>query len=167
MCCESRYNGVIFLTNTNCDEEHHVKSDGFIGAFVPPTKAGFYGNGIMSFDFNSLYPNCIMSVNISPETLVGKIIDKQDGVITIRKPNGKKIEITQESLDKVLEEKCSIAGNDAIFVKSTKKWGIIPSFLDKLYAGRVAIKKEMKKNKKLAKECDDKIKQLLKKEEIH
>ncbi len=116
----------------------------------------------MSFDFNSLYPNCIMSVNISPETLVGKIVEEVDGVVSIRKPSGKMVEISREKLDSLFEEKLSCAANGAIFVKSSKKWGILPSFLDKLYTGRVAIKKEMKKNKKLAKECADKIEQLLK-----
>ena len=36
------------------------------GAFVPNKSTGIIT--VMSFDFNSLYPNVMMTINISPDT---------------------------------------------------------------------------------------------------
>ena len=163
LCIEARHQGVKFLTDANRSADMRFESDGFEGAFVLPTKPGFYQNGIMSFDFNSLYPNVIMSCNISPETIVGKVVseisdDASD--VMIRKPNGQVVSMSKDKFDKLLETKCCISGNNTLFLKTTEKFGIIPSFLDKLYKGRVAIKNEMKMNKKLAHELDEQIKAL-------
>ena len=46
--------------------------DGFTGAFVKEPVPGLY-DWIYSADITSLYPSTIMSLNISPETKVGKI----------------------------------------------------------------------------------------------
>lgn len=163
LCIEARHQGVKFLTDANRSEDMKFESDGYEGAYVFPTVQGFYSNGIMSYDFNSLYPNCIMSCNMSPETMVGKVIseigeDEKD--VIVRKTNGQVVKVSKENYDKLLEEKCCISGNNTLFLKSNVKWGIIPSFLDKLYKGRVAIKTEMKTNKKLAHELDEQIKKL-------
>lgn len=50
------------------------KFNGFEGAFVFPTKAGVYRGGVATFDFASLYPSNIRSINASPETYVGKVL---------------------------------------------------------------------------------------------
>jgi DNA polymerase elongation subunit (family B) len=47
-----------------------------------------------------------------------------------------------------------------LFIKPSVKFGILPSFLDKLYSSRVAIKKECKKNKQKAKDLGEEIKRL-------
>jgi DNA polymerase elongation subunit (family B) len=160
---EARNQGVLFLTDANRSEDKKFESEGFEGAYVFPTQAGYYKNGIASFDFNSLYPNVIMSVNISPETLVGKVVSEigeQTTDVIIRRTNGSMIRITKEQFDKLLEEKCSIAANNTLFIKPAVKFGILPSFLDKLYSSRVAIKKECKKNKQKAKDLGEEIKKL-------
>jgi DNA polymerase elongation subunit (family B) len=168
LCIEARSQGLKFLTDANKDDLHKNDGAGFTGAFVFPTSRGFYENGIMSFDFNSLYPNVIMSVNMSPETMVGKVVseigEKDDDIITIQRVNGTKINVTKQQFDEILEKKCSISANNTLFLKSTNRWGIIPSFLEKLYKNRVNIKNEMKKNKILVKELNEKIKKL--KEEL-
>ena len=161
LCIEARQHGVKFLTNANRDKEHAFESNGFEGAFVFPTKQGFYQNGIMSFDFNSLYPNVIMSVNISPETIIGRIVEEEGDNVIIRLRDGKTYKkISKASLDALLDTKVCISATKTLFYKSTVKWGIVPSFLDKLYEGRKAIKKEMKQNKLLVKQLDDQIKEL-------
>jgi len=170
LCIEAWHQGVIFLTDSNKDKsaaDADTDAAGYEGAYVFPTKQGFYSNGIMSFDFNSLYPSCIMTCNMSPETMVGKIIRnpiEADGVkedeVMVMTPFKKKVKIKKDELDRLLEEKYCISGNEVLFLKSTVKWGIIPSFLEKLYAGRVQIKNEMKKNKKLAHELEEQIKDL-------
>lgn len=160
---EARNQGVLFLTDANRSEDKKFESEGFEGAYVFPTQAGYYKNGIASFDFNSLYPNVIMSVNISPETLVGKVVSEigeQTTDVIIRRTNDSMIRITKEQFDKLLEEKCSIAANNTLFIKPAVKFGILPSFLDKLYSSRVAIKKECKKNKQKAKDLGEEIKKL-------
>ena len=46
----------------------------FEGAFVFPTIPGIYRGGIGTIDFASLYPSILRSMNISPETYVGKVL---------------------------------------------------------------------------------------------
>lgn len=80
--------------------------------------------------------------------------------VIIRKTNNQLVKISQEQLDDLLKTKCCISANNVLFLKSEVKLGIIPSFLGKLYEGRVAIKNEMKTNKKIAHEIDEQIKEL-------
>ena len=49
------------------------------GAYVGEPLKGFQEN-IISFDANSLYPNVMISLNMSPETKVAKIEDKNNSV---------------------------------------------------------------------------------------
>ena len=177
---QARNNGVKFLTDANKgrDEQRQQEEDdyGYQGAFVFPTKAGYYNNGIMSFDFNSLYPNVMMTVNISPDTKVGKLLndnwkdivknirEKKEvetlGKIMLRKTNGKNIEITVDQLKDLIENKCTVSANGVLYIKPALKFGIIPQFLDKMYKRRVEVKGEMKQNKKKAKAIDEEIKKL-------
>jgi DNA polymerase elongation subunit (family B) len=60
----------------------------FAGAFVFPVTPGLYRGGVACVDFNSLYPSVIQSVNLSPETYVGKIsrypiVDKNSEFFTL------------------------------------------------------------------------------------
>ena len=63
-------NGKVFTSYIA--EKKKFKS--FEGAFVFPTVAGVYRNGIGTIDFASLYPSCIRAINASPETFVGKVL---------------------------------------------------------------------------------------------
>lgn len=159
LCVESRKRGMRFLTDTNRSKE--VKSEGYEGAFVFPTAKGYYENGIMSFDFNSLYPNCIMTVNISPETYIGKVEhsigDDDPDNIYITLASGKLVKKSNEDFQKLLDTKLAIAGNGSLFKKSNVQWGIMPSFCDWLYKNRVKVKSEMKKNKQLKKKVSEEI----------
>ena len=158
---QARNNNVLFLTDSNKSDDLKDENTGFTGAFVYPTKAGYYRNGVMSFDFNSLYPNVMMTVNISPDTKVGKVIsDITDENITIKKKNGKEITISQNSFQEILNNKCTLSANNVLYIKPSIKFGIIPQFLDKMYKERVAVKKESKKNLKLVKELEKEIKNL-------
>lgn len=160
----ARQQGVKFLTDSNRSEDRKLINEGFEGAYVFPTIPGYYKNGIASFDFNSLYPNLIMTCNISPETMVGKVVsDIAEGVpneVIIRKPSGSIVKVSKDTFDEILEKKCSISANNVLFVKPSIKFGIMPTFLDKLYNQRKAIKKEMLKHKKEAQEVGEEIKKL-------
>lgn len=67
---------------------------GFEGAFVFPTVPSKYDGGIACIDFASLYPSNIRSINLSPETYVGKVIiyrkDKSTGQLICNRENEQK-----------------------------------------------------------------------------
>ena len=158
---QARYNNVYFLTDSNKSEDNKNENDGFTGAFVFPTKAGYYKNGIVSLDFNSLYPNVMMTINVSPETKVGKVVsNEEDKDVTIRKTNGKLITISKEQFQTILDTKCTLSANKVLYIKPSIKQGIIPQFLDKFYNLRKSTKNMMKANKQKVKDLDDVIKKL-------
>jgi DNA polymerase elongation subunit (family B) len=55
-------------------EREEEDEEGFAGAYVKPPKPGLY-DWVYSLDLQSLYPSIIMSLNISKETKVGKVLD--------------------------------------------------------------------------------------------
>ena len=118
----------------------------FIGAYVKAPIVGKY-DWIYDLDLTSLYPSIIMSINISPETKVGKIEDwdAQDFVKGRRDTwviNGDSI--THENLKKFFEQsKFSIASNGVMY--RTDKVGCIPDILDLWFSQRVEFRKLEKK----------------------
>ena len=66
----------------NKPQRMHKNDDGtegegkFIGAYVKQPKPGLY-KWVYDLDLTSLYPSIIMSINISPETKIGKVKDIQ------------------------------------------------------------------------------------------
>lgn len=160
---QARKLGMKFLTDSNKSEDKKDISESFEGAFVYPTKAGYYKNGIVSLDFNSLYPNVIRTLNLSSDTKVGKILDSNPfecKEITIRKANGQRTTISNEQFMKLLNEKCTLAPNNVLYIKPSVKLGIIPKFLGDLYNERVKIKKEMKQHIKTVEKIDAAIEQV-------
>jgi DNA polymerase elongation subunit (family B) len=116
------------------------------GAYVAEPKNGFKTN-IVSFDANSLYPNVMISLNLSPETKIGRIEKTHDGNITVHHVSGKSVELTPEKFSAYINaEQCSLT--KAGFLFSQKKKGIIPEFLDYYYTERVEIKKLLFEAKK-------------------
>ena len=114
----------------------------------------------MTFDVNSLYPNTIITLNISPETKVGKIVDTKEPVgpgvdpdeqeLTLKFVNGKSHTITKKLL-KALMKKENLAMSKAGVLYSQKTRGVLPAFIDSLYKERVVAKNEMLKLKKIKK----------------
>ena len=100
----------------------------------------------------------VLPAPLSPETKIGKVINKENDEYVIYLVSGKTISLTKEKFLKLLEkEKMCISDYDVIYTQKVK--GIIPSFIDKLYKERVDAKKEMNKyQKQLNKETDDLIK---------
>ena len=131
------------------------------GAFVAEPLEGFQSN-VVSFDANSLYPNIMISLNLSPETKVGSIIDTSDDHVTIKHINGQEFKLTMAKFAQFVEqEKIAITKAKVLFSQKVK--GILPEIVDDYYKERVAVRKEMmdlkkKKNKTAA--TQDKIVQL-------
>lgn len=62
-------------TMVSYKEKEDEKTDKYEGAYVFEPIPGVYRGGIATVDFNSLYPNTIRSINISPETNIGHLSD--------------------------------------------------------------------------------------------
>lgn len=115
------------------------------GAFVAEPQKGFQKN-IVSFDANSLYPNVMISLNMSPETKVGKIIESDEESITIRHVNGQIFKLTREKFVKYLKtEDIAVSKAKILFAQKTK--GIMPDLVDFYYTERKKVQAELKKCK--------------------
>lgn len=109
------------------------------GAYVGEPQQGFQ-NYVVSFDANSLYPNVMITLNLSPETKIGKIIDKDDENVTIRHVNGTTYTLKHANFLKFVESE-QIAISKAKILFSQKSKGIIPDTVDFYYDKRVKLKK--------------------------
>ena len=111
------------------------------GAYVGEPQRGFQEN-IVSFDANSLYPNTMISLNLSPETKIGKILDTTDTHVVIKHVNGETFNLTHDKFSQFIkDEEIAISRAKILFTQKYK--GIVPEFIDGLYKKRVEIKKEL------------------------
>lgn len=118
------------------------------GAYVGDPQKGFQEH-IVSLDANSLYPNTMITLNLSPETKVGKITDKTDKEITIKHVNGQTFKLSHEKFAAfVKQEEIAISRAKILFTQKEK--GIIPDTIDYYYSKRVEVKKLHTKAKKKA-----------------
>ena len=116
------------------------------GAFVKEPESGFQKN-VVSFDANSLYPNTMITLNLSPETKIGKIIKRENNEITVKDLNNNLFKLSTEKFTNLVKEKdLSISKAGVLF--SQKKKGLIPEVVDNYYKKRVEIRKELNKLKK-------------------
>ena len=89
----------------------------------------------------------MISLNMSPETKVGKIEDKNNNEIVIRHANGKVFTLTHEKfLQFCKKEEVAISKANVLFTQ--KKKGVMPEILDYYYNKRVEVKKELGKLRK-------------------
>ena len=120
------------------------KQEKFIGAYVKAPIVGKY-DWIYDLDLTSLYPSIIMSINISPETKIGKIQDWDVQKYLKGETDTYYIDddsITKENLKEYLDKsKFSIASNGVLYRTDTV--GCIPGILDLWFAKRVEYKDEM------------------------
>jgi DNA polymerase elongation subunit (family B) len=116
--------------------------DKFIGAYVKDPIVGKY-NWIYDLDLTSLYPSIIMTLNISPETIIGKV-DGWDaekfyrGEVEWYTFEGESL--SRENLKLLLDENnCSIASNGVLYRQDVV--GCIPDILDHWFNQRVEFRK--------------------------
>jgi DNA polymerase elongation subunit (family B) len=125
-------------------------SDGFAGAFVKEPQPGLY-EWVYSLDLQSLYPSIIMSLNISPETRVGRVVnyDIEQHVTgkmlsySVIHNNTNKLFSSEEFKTFLATERLNLSSNGILY--STKKVGIIPEILDQWFQKRKEYKDLMKK----------------------
>lgn len=125
----------------------------FAGGFVKEPEKGLYED-VITYDANSLYPNTIITLNISTETKIGKIIKKDDKETTILTVDGRTVTKTNEDFEKIVDsQKLAITKSNVLYTQKFK--GVIPSLIDKLYKERVKAKNKMLEAKKQLKGLTD------------
>lgn len=129
---------------------HNLERESYEGGYVRDPDKGIQ-QAIVSFDVNSLYPNTIITLNISPETKIGKVVDgdisKKNDNITISLVNGKRHILTTEKFKLFLKkEQVSLSKAGVMYSQKTK--GVIPNLIDEIYTERVNTKNELAKLKK-------------------
>ena len=121
-----------------------------IGAYVKEPIPGKY-KWIFDLDLTSLYPSIIMTLNISPETKIGKILNwnanefvrNTEKTYHFKLNDNKVIEYTAEKFkDYLVKNNFSIAGNGVVYDQKVK--GFIPQILEKWFNERVEFKDLMK-----------------------
>jgi len=115
------------------------------GAYVGEPERGFQDQ-IVSFDLNSLYPNIMISLNLSPETKMGTFTTSGDDV-SLSRITGKTSSLSKVNFVKGINDLgLSISKANVLF--SQKKKGIFPQIVDNFYTERVKIKKKIDKLKR-------------------
>jgi DNA polymerase elongation subunit (family B) len=127
--------------------------DKFTGAYVQEPQSGKH-KWVYDLDITSMYPSVIRSLNISPETKIGKVtgwneeefINKNtQKTYTMVNKKGKEMgKMTKPELQQYLDEAdVSISSNGIIY--RTDKQGLIPALLEKWFNERVEMRKLVKK----------------------
>lgn len=153
LAIRARNRGEIISTFIRSDKESKNP-----GAYVAEPKKGFKEN-IVSFDANSLYPNVMISLNLSPETKVGKVTNTLEGKVEIQHVSGKVYELTKEKFMQFVKQE-QLCITKAGFLFTQKKKGIIPEFLDHHYQERVKIQKELFNKMVEEKSIEDELKEI-------
>ena len=129
-----------------------LSEDKFVGAFVQEPQKGKH-DWVYDLDITSMYPSCIMSLNISPETKIGKIIgwnpeefiSKNNKKTYTIEQGGKEMgKFTETELSNFLDGRdVGVASNGVMY--RTDKDGLLPALLRKWFDERVEYRKLSKK----------------------
>ena len=123
-----------------------AKDEKFIGAYVKDPILGKH-DWVYDLDLTSLYPSIIMSLNISPETKLGKI-DEWDlnryikGLDETYSVNGKTIQ--REKLKQFFADSGHGISSNGVIYRQDKR-GCIPAILEEWFNQRVEFRKLEKK----------------------
>ena len=125
--------------------------EGFEGAYVKPPVPGRY-DWVFDLDLTSMYPNIIISLNISPETKIAKVEnwnaeDFVRGKLTEVILGGQKYS-AQDFSEMLIQNNLSVASNGAVYKlpKGEGQEGTIPSILIKWFNERKEMRKLAKKH---------------------
>ena len=127
-------------------------TDKFVGAYVQDPQKGKH-EWVYDLDITSMYPSCIMSLNISPETKLGKIEGwnpeeflKKNNKKTYSITQGEKLlgRFTEVQLQNFLDGKDIGVATNGVMYRSDKD-GLLPALLRKWFDERVEYRKLSKK----------------------
>ncbi len=127
--------------------------DKFAGAYVQQPQSGKH-DWVYDLDITSMYPSVIRSLNISPETKIGKVKgwdaeeflkDSNKKTYSVVNRDGKKMgNLTETELkDYFNKTNVSIGSNGVMY--RTDKQGLIPALLTKWFNDRVEMRKLVRK----------------------
>jgi DNA polymerase elongation subunit (family B) len=124
------------------------------GGFVKEIEPGLREH-VITLDANSLYPNALISLNISLETKIGKVTYLEDDKVRIHSYlSGEDKDSTKDKMDKWLRlNNFSLSGAGVIY--SQEKKGIMPELVDDIYKERVVNKKQMMQHSKALVHCKE------------
>jgi DNA polymerase elongation subunit (family B) len=133
-------------------EEYEI-SPKLPGAYVKEPIPGFY-EWMFDLDLQSLYPSIIMTVNISPETKMFRILnwDADDLLNRVSKQFKVSVNGTVKTMNSdvmyaaLIKNKYAIAANGVVYRTDVK--GFIPTILERWFNERVEFKNLMKQYKK-------------------
>lgn len=125
------------------EEMQEAGEDGFTGAFVKEPVPGLY-DWIFSADITSLYPSTIMTLNISPETKIGKIegwsreaFDRGDMQLV---KVGEQTYSLEDFKKMIANYRFSISSNGVLYRQDVM--GVVPTILDTWFDERVEYRKK-------------------------
>lgn len=121
----------------------HSSTGSYEGGFVMEPRAGLQEN-VVSFDANSLYPNTIITLNISPETKLGKITDKTAETITFQLTDGKFITLSHAKFGQFIKQSNACVSKAKIIYSQNQK-GFCPHVIEGIYQERVETKETLTK----------------------
>lgn len=113
--------------------------DTIVGGHVKQPVPGMY-NWVASFDLNSLYPMLVQEMNISPETLKGRINE------TLSVDDLLSGDLSKYS-DFMKEENVTIAGNGTYYTLDHQ--GFLSEIMERIYADRSEFKKKKLESEKI------------------
>ena len=124
------------------EEMEKEGEEGFTGAYVKEPIPGLY-NWICSADITSLYPSTIMTLNISPETKIGKIEGWDKMAFDAGEISFVKIGEQSYSADdfkKMIDKYTfSVSSNGVVYRQDIR--GVVPTILDTWFSERVEYRK--------------------------
>jgi len=124
----------------------------FAGAYVKDPKPGRY-DWVFDLDLTSMYPSTIMTLNISPETKLGKLegwnaeefVKGVNKTYTLMVGDKEKGKYDQDELKKMFDNnKVSVSSNGVLYRYDKK--GLIPVLLEKWFNERVEFRRLMKQH---------------------
>jgi len=133
------------------DKMNRTNDDKFTGAYVKDPVPGRH-EWVFDLDLTSMYPSTIMTLNISPETKIGKVngwnakefLKGTQKTYSLEKGGKTQGHMNNEQLkDMFSKNKVSISSNGILY-RNDKK-GLIPVLLEKWFNERVEYKRLMKK----------------------
>ena len=143
--------GIVAPNKDPMGKELIKKNEKFIGAYVQDPQRGKH-DWVYDLDITSMYPSTIMSLNISPETKIGKLdgwnarefVTGINKTYTLVNKSGKEVKLSEVKLKEYLDNNNVSISTNGVIYRNNKK-GLIPSLLSTWFDKRNEYRSLMKK----------------------